>query len=180
MNRGQTTRNVPLRWIQLLDSSSPAFLIISSPSKNQSKTSPKSDRFRPYKFFNTYPTTTYNFNILKRSDFSPLVARALSKLPGSPNRRVRASVIGPPPQRLRVSAVKTCQNILYKIERKRTKSNAFPKHLDFGHTLPTTYDDMPSGRSILQEVPMTLPDHLLNSGLPLGPSSEWVFIVPIP
>ena len=123
--------------MQPLDSFSPAFLIISSPGKNQSKTSPKSDRFRDCEFFNTFPATTYTFNILKRSDFNPLVARALEKLPGSPNRRVPASDIGPPLQRLRASAVKAHgnkpANLLYKIER-------FPKHLDFGHAVPTTYD----------------------------------------
>ena len=109
MNHGQTKRNVPLRWSQLLDSFVPAFLTISSPSKNQSRTRQKSDRFRDGEFFNNYPTTTYTFNILKRSDFSPLVARALRKLPG------------PPPQRLRVSAVKTPGNKLAKIY--CTKSN---------------------------------------------------------
>ena len=183
MNRCQTTRNDPVRRMQPLDSFSPAFLIISSPGKNQSKTSPKSDRFRDCEFFNTFPATTYTFNILKRSGFSPLVARALRKLPRlaeSPCSCFRHWPSSAPPRLCGKNPWKqTCQSTV----QNRTKPNKierFPKHPDFGHAVPTTYDDMPSGRSISQEVSMTLTDHLLNSDLSLGPSSQMVFIVPTP
>jgi hypothetical protein len=58
-----------------MESFFPAFLIVSSPSKNQTKTSPKADHFGDWEFFSAFPTTTYNFNTLKRSDFIPLVAQ---------------------------------------------------------------------------------------------------------
>ena len=79
MNRRQTTRNVPVRRGKLLDSFFHGFLIIRPPSKNQTKTRPKPDRFRECEFFSAFPATAYNFSTLKRSYFTvpALVARAV-------------------------------------------------------------------------------------------------------
>jgi hypothetical protein len=53
----------------LLDSFLPAFLINPVGPKNQTKTSPKSDRFRICDFSNASTPTTYKFNAVKWSDF---------------------------------------------------------------------------------------------------------------
>jgi len=184
MNRCQTTRNVPLLRSKLLESFFPAFLIISSPSKNQTKTRPKSDRFRECEFISHCPATTYNFSALKRSDFYDTQGSCLCRreLPRSPDRGVPASVfIGTFPQRLCVSAVRAHGNKLA-IYCTETEQN---RTIFGGASISATrYQQLTTTRRpvvrFFKRRPMIVTDCLLNSGLPPDLRPGWVFIVPTP
>jgi hypothetical protein len=170
MNRHETTRNVPLRWIQFLDSFFPGFLIIGSTSKNQTKTRPKSDRFSPCEFFNICTTNTYNFSASKRSDSIPLVAR-LWTCQLTDSRQMRAGPckfrqeVGtprrrrPPSKPIVSSSIKPPNTARASINKlaiyctKWDKTGRFTTSADFGHAAPTTCDDTPSRRPVFQVEP---------------------------